>query len=47
MPHYGEYLSSLIQVIEFNERPSIVPPEVLIAPNVLARALSPNNALYA
>jgi hypothetical protein len=37
----GSHLSSLIQVAEFNERPLIVPPEVLESLNVRARALSP------
>jgi len=39
--HAGSHLSSLIQVAEFNERPLIVPPEVLESLNVHTRALSP------
>ena len=36
----GGHLSSLIQVVKFSERPSIVPHEIQNGPNVVSRALS-------
>jgi hypothetical protein len=36
----GGHLSSLIQVVKFSERPSIVPHEIQNGPNAVNRALS-------
>jgi len=41
MLHTGSCPSSLIQAEKFSERPSIVPPEVILCLNVHNRALSP------
>jgi hypothetical protein len=40
MPHAGGHPSSLIQVVKFSERFSIVPYEILKGLNVDARTLS-------